>query len=81
MLAVVFPRRRRALAGAFAALVCVAAVVPQVLESAHAGTADRYANGTATGFPNSSATSWSLGTNSYEVRLRCTNQVGAGYKD
>ncbi len=42
---------------------------------------DRYANGTATGFPNSSATSWSLGTNSYQVKLHCTNQVGSGYKD
>jgi hypothetical protein len=44
-------------------------------------TTDSFANGTATGFPNSSATSWSLGTNAYQVVLHCTNLSGANYKD
>jgi hypothetical protein len=44
-------------------------------------TTDSYANGTATGFPNSSATSWRLGTNSYQVVLHCSNLSGSGYKD
>jgi hypothetical protein len=94
----VFPRRTRALAGAFAshslswlwnneyvpAYKCPDSH-PWLLNKGYAPgvstTPDRYANGPATGFPNPSATSWSLGTSSYQVRLHCTNQVGAGCKD
>ena len=75
MLAVVFPRPTRALAGAFTALVCVAVVVPQLLESAQAGThIDRLADRLIRLDPGAR-------TNSYEVKLHCTNQVGSGYKD
>jgi hypothetical protein len=38
-----------------------------------------YAAGTRTGGSDSSATSWSLGTNSYQVKLHCTNSVFDGY--
>jgi RTX calcium-binding nonapeptide repeat (4 copies) len=35
-------------------------------------TSGGWAVGTLTGFPNSSATSWSLNTNSYQVKLHCS---------
>jgi hypothetical protein len=31
--------------------------------------------GTDTGFPNSSATNWETGTNSYQLQLHCTNDT------
>lgn len=36
---------------------------------------------TETGFPNSSATNWTFGTNSYQVQLYCTWNDGEGYGD
>jgi hypothetical protein len=42
-------------------------------------TSGGWAIGTRTGFPNSSATSWSLGTNSYQVRLHCSRTTANGY--
>ena len=32
-----------------------------------------YTHGTATGFPNSSATNWTLGSHWYKVTLHCTD--------
>jgi hypothetical protein len=40
-----------------------------------------FAFGTLTGFPNSSATNWTIGsTNSYKVILHCTSDSNNGYK-
>jgi RTX calcium-binding nonapeptide repeat (4 copies) len=47
------------------------------------GITSGYTTGTDTGFPNSSATNWTTGTNSYQVQLHCTsstaNAVFLGY--
>jgi hypothetical protein len=32
-----------------------------------------------TGYPNSSATNWTFGTNSYEVVLHCASNAAYGY--
>ena len=42
-------------------------------------TSGGWAIGTTTGVPNSSATSWSLGTNSYQVKLHCSRTTKNGY--
>jgi RTX calcium-binding nonapeptide repeat (4 copies) len=42
-------------------------------------TSGGWAIGTLTGVPNSSATSWSIGTNSYQVRLHCSKTTANGY--
>ena len=42
-------------------------------------TSGGWAVGTSTGFPNSSATSWSIGTNSYQVKLHCSKTTANGY--
>lgn len=39
------------------------------------GITSAYTTGTDTGFPNSSATNWELGTNSYRVELHCTSDT------
>jgi hypothetical protein len=39
------------------------------------GVTSIYLIGTDTGFPNSSATNWETGTNSYQVQLHCTNDT------
>jgi hypothetical protein len=38
-----------------------------------------YAVGTLTGFPYSSATSWSLRSNTYKVQLHCSASLTDGY--
>lgn len=43
-----------------------------------AGPPNRF-NGTLTGFPNSSATSWSFGTHAYRIILHCTATCDRGY--
>ena len=40
---------------------------------------DPYATGTLTGYPWSSATNWTFGTNSYHVVLHCTSDADGGY--
>jgi hypothetical protein len=42
-------------------------------------TSGGWAIGTLTGFPNSSATSWSFGTNSYRVQLHCARTTTNSY--
>ena len=42
-------------------------------------TSGGWAIGTLTGFPNSSATSWSFGTNSYQVKLHCIRTTRNSY--
>ena len=42
-------------------------------------TSGGWAVGTTTGVPNSSATSWSLFTNSYQVKLHCSKTTANGY--
>jgi hypothetical protein len=42
-------------------------------------TSGGWAVGTLTGFPNSSATSWSIYTNSYQVKLHCSRSTANGY--
>lgn len=48
------------------------------------GITSSYEIGTDTGFPNSSATNWETGTNSYQIQLHCTSDtqyaVFLGYK-
>jgi hypothetical protein len=48
------------------------------------GVTSIYMTGTDTGFPNSSATNWGTGTNSYRLQLHCTSDtddaVFLGYK-
>jgi hypothetical protein len=39
------------------------------------GVTGIYMIGTDTGFPNSSATNWEIGTNSYQLQLHCTNDI------
>ena len=39
------------------------------------GITSIYLIGTDTGFPNSSATNWGTGTNSYQLQLHCTNDT------
>jgi hypothetical protein len=41
---------------------------------------DGFSVGTLTGFPNSSATNWTLGTNSYKVILHCTSDQSHGWQ-
>lgn len=43
-----------------------------------AGPPNRF-NGTLTGFPSSSATSWSFGTHAYRIILHCTSTCDLGY--
>jgi hypothetical protein len=43
-----------------------------------AGPPNRF-HGTLTGYPNSSATSWSLGTHAYRIILHCTATCDLGY--
>jgi hypothetical protein len=38
-----------------------------------------YAGGTPTGSPDTSATNWTLGSNSYQVQLHCSWDPGTGY--
>jgi hypothetical protein len=40
---------------------------------------ENYGIGTLTGFPNSSATSWSLSSNTYKVELHCSADLTDGY--
>jgi hypothetical protein len=42
---------------------------------------DNMPGGTLTGFPNSSATNWEIGTNSYQLQLHCTSDNSHGYVD
>jgi hypothetical protein len=42
-------------------------------------TSGGWAIGTLTGFPNSSATSWSIDTNSYQVKLHCSKTTANSY--
>ena len=42
-------------------------------------TSGGWAIGTLTGFPNSSATSWSINSNSYQVKLHCSKTTANGY--
>ncbi len=42
-------------------------------------TSGGWAIGTLTGFPNSSATSWSINTNSYQVKLHCSKTTANSY--
>jgi hypothetical protein len=39
-----------------------------------------YGRGTSTGFPNSSATNWTFGTNSYQVILHCTSDQSQAWR-
>ena len=39
------------------------------------GITSGYTTGTDTGFPNSSATNWEIGTNSYQIQLHCTSDT------
>jgi RTX calcium-binding nonapeptide repeat (4 copies) len=43
-------------------------------------TSGTYEIGSDTGWPNSSATSWDFGTNSYRVQLHCTNNTAYAFK-